>query len=76
MICAPQLRGNEELASVDSSCRETFFDAFAYLFLVAVDIGTVDMAVTDFDGVGDCLLDLTFRGLPRPCRSLVIRTSG
>src|SRR5699024_535879 len=50
----PQLGGDEELVTGDAGLR----DGAAHALLIAVDSGGVDVAVADFEGVGDDALGL------------------
>lgn len=65
VLVIPQLGGEEDVLALQAGdlCKG-LLDALAGLLLVAVDLGEVDVAVADLEGLVDALADFAGGGLP------------
>lgn len=63
MTVAPEFAGDVEVFAFDDAFVDFGGDALANFFLVAVDVGAIEMAVADVDGVLDRLGYFTGFGL-------------
>ena len=56
--CTPELRSNEDIASIDICRCQSFFQPFAHFLFVSVDEGAVYVAVAYRDRMSDSFLGL------------------
>jgi hypothetical protein len=59
MESIPQFTRDEEILTFHLSFADFILDCFSNLFLIAVNVCTIYVAVIDIDGVFDCLPDFT-----------------
>lgn len=64
VVIVPQLRGDEEVLTLDDTLLDGAADTLTGLFAVGVVVGTVDLTVAELDGIVNGLSSLVDRNLP------------
>jgi hypothetical protein len=65
VLRVPKLGGDEDILTLQTGdLGERLLESFADLGLVSVNLGEIQVAVSNLEGLVDTLADLTRRGLP------------